>query len=86
MEEYVVYILYSFGGRITYVGFSNCSIERFHWHNSKSKKGFTIRYRPWYMIHIEFYNSKKDALKRESFFKTGMGRSWIKENILRNLQ
>jgi putative endonuclease len=85
MEEHVVYILYSFSGKITYVGYSAFSIERFYWHNQKSKKGFTTRYRPWYMIHIEFFTSKKEALTREKFLKMGIGRKWIKENILNNV-
>ncbi len=85
MNEFVVYILYSERGLITYVGYSQCSIERFHWHNTKSTKGFTTRYRPWYMIHVEFYESKKTAMEREKFLKTGVGRTWMKENILNQL-
>jgi putative endonuclease len=34
------------------------------------------------MIHIEFFTSKKEALTREKFIKRGIGRKWIKENIL----
>ena len=85
MEEYVVYILYSYTGKITYTGYSSCSIERFHWHNKKSNKGYTTRYRPWIMAHIEFYSSKQAAIDREKFLKTGIGRIWIKENILKRI-
>jgi len=37
------------------------------------------------MIHVEFYQSKKEAMTREADLKTGMGRTWIKENVLGNL-
>jgi putative endonuclease len=83
--EFVVYILYSYSGKITYVGYSQGSIERFYWHNVRSKKGFTIRYRPWIMVHIEFYDNKKEAMQREQFLKSGVGRQWIKIHITSNL-
>jgi putative endonuclease len=79
--EFVVYILFSYSGRITYVGYSQGSIERFHWHNTRSKKGFTTRYRPWKMVHIEFYDNQKEAMAREKFLKTGVGRKWIQTNV-----
>ncbi|MGV8915687.1 MAG: GIY-YIG nuclease family protein [Kaistella sp.] len=45
--EFVVYILYSKTHQKRYVGFTSDLISRFHSHNTFSKKGFTIRYRPW---------------------------------------
>ncbi|MEM6515006.1 MAG: hypothetical protein AAF688_02405 [Bacteroidota bacterium] len=37
-------------------------------------KGWTVRYRPWIVAHVEFYGNRKTALARERWFKTGAGR------------
>jgi putative endonuclease len=33
------------------------------------------------VIHVEFFESKSEALKRESFYKTGVGRDLIRDLI-----
>jgi putative endonuclease len=84
MEEFVVYILYSTKFNQNYTGFTSNLIERFKSHNLLATKGHTIRYRPWIVIHVEFFSSKKEAIKRENFLKTGIGRDFIK-NLIHNL-
>ncbi|WP_211230227.1 GIY-YIG nuclease family protein [Algoriphagus marincola] len=59
-------------------------ITRFHFHNHKSTKGYTLRNRPWIVIHVEFFQFKKDALKRENELKSGKGRDWVKNYVLPN--
>ena len=81
MEEFVVYILFSTRTGKTYVGFTSNSIERFKSHNELGVKGFTIKYRPWEVIHVEFFQTKREAMAREKFFKTGKGRVLIKEMV-----
>ena len=78
MDEFVVYILFSEKHGKTYVGFTSNLIERFKSHNFLSKKGFTTKYRPWTVIHIEFFENKNEAFAREKFLKTGKGREYIK--------
>ena len=78
MDEFVVYILFSEKYGKTYVGFTSNLIERFKSHNSLSQKGFTKNFRPWKVLHVEFFNSKSDALAREKHLKTGKGREFIK--------
>ncbi len=78
--EFAVYILYSYSADKFYIGYSGSLIERFRWHN-KAKKGFTLRYRPWSMIHVEFYSTKEEALGREKKLKGGQGRKWIKTHF-----
>uniref|UniRef100_UPI00404871ED GIY-YIG nuclease family protein n=1 Tax=Flavobacterium sp. TaxID=239 RepID=UPI00404871ED len=46
-----------------------------------SKKGYTIKFRPWQVIYVEFFTTKSEALKREKFLKTGNGREFIKEVV-----
>jgi len=81
MEEFVVYILWSDSYQKIYKGCTSNLIERFKSHNSLGTKGWTIRYRPWKVVHVEFFSSKKQALDFEKFLKTGVGRDWIKVNI-----
>jgi putative endonuclease len=81
MEEFVVYILFSEDYGKTYVGFTSNLIERFKSHNYLSKKGYTIKFRPWQVIYVEFFTTKSEALKREKLLKTGKGRVFIKEMI-----
>ena len=81
MDEFVVYILFSEEHNKTYVDFTSNLIERFKSHNYLSKKGYTIKFRPWMVIHVEFFTTKSEALKREKLFKTGKGRELIKEFI-----
>ena len=81
MDEFVVYILFSEGYNKTYVGFTSNLIERFKSHNYLSEKGYTIKFRPWKVIYVEFFTTKSEALKREKLFKTGKGRELIKEII-----
>ncbi len=81
MDEFAVYILYSKKHNKTYTGFSSNLLERFKSHNFLETKGYTIKFRPWEVIHVEFFNSKTEAIKREKYFKTGIGRDLIKKII-----
>ena len=79
---FCVYILYSLKNHKIYIGETNSIINRFHSHNELGKKGWTISGRPWVVVHIEFFETKSDALKREKQLKSGQGRQWIHEFIL----
>ena len=81
MKEYVVYILISLSADKHYVGYTSNLISRFESHNKLGRKGFTVRYRPWHVLRVEFFNTKTEAIKREKFLKSGRGREWMKENI-----
>ena len=70
---FVVYILYSFQCAKSYVGYSSDLIDRFHSHNILSKSGYTMQYRPWIVIHVEFFDLKQEALNREKYYKSGRG-------------
>jgi len=79
--EFVVYILYAEKYNIHYTGYTSDLINRFYSHNIYATKGFTVKYRPWKVIHVEFYKTKKEALNREKFLKSGQGRGYIKNII-----
>ena len=79
---YTVYILYSSKFDKLYIGFTSDLISRFHSHNRFAKKGFTIRYRPWVVVHVEFFDAKTLASAREQELKSGKGRAWIRSHVL----
>ncbi|PAM94931.1 endonuclease [Flavobacterium sp. IR1] len=81
MKEFVVYILYSEKFNKNYTGFTSNLIERFKSHNFLETKGYTLKYRSWEVIYVEFFYSKTEALKREKYLKTGIGREFIKNLI-----
>ena len=81
MDEFVVYILYSKKFDKSYIGFTSDLISRFHSHNQFSNKGYTVKFRPWKVAHVEFFHFKKDAIAREKILKSGVGREWIGKSI-----
>ena len=83
---FFVYILYSNSSGRNYSGYSNDVERRLHEHNVTETKGFTLRYRPWVLIHTEVFDNKKSAMNREKYLKTGKGREEIKLIIERYLQ
>ncbi|WP_299897528.1 GIY-YIG nuclease family protein [uncultured Aquimarina sp.] len=82
MEEFVVYILYSEKYNKSYTGYTADLISRFRSHNKLATKGFTIRYRPWKVVYLEFLKTKKEAIIREKFLKSGKGRAWVKDKLM----
>ena len=79
---FVIYVLYSTSFNEIYIGCTSDLIDRFHSHNSLATKGYTMRYRPWEVIHIEFFESKSEAMKREKQLKSFQGRLFIKNTYL----
>ena len=82
MESYVVYILYSERFNKYYRGYTSNLIERFKSHNELSKKGYTINYRPWKVVYVEFCANKTEAIQGEKFLKSGFGRKWVADKLL----
>ena len=80
--EFVVYILFSKKCNRNYAGSSSHLIQRFYSHNIFGKDS-TRLYRPWHIIHVEFFDTKEAALKREKYFKSGRG-SELKNKIIKD--
>ena len=74
---YSVYVLYSEKFDKIYIGYSSDLEQRLISHNELGKKDWTIKYRPWKLIHREDYETKAEAMIREKFLKSGTGREWI---------
>ena len=79
---FTVYVLYSEKYNKLYIGFTSDLNSRFLSHNQLATKGFTVKYRPWKIIHTEEFESKQEAMLREKQLKQGKGREWIRNNFL----
>jgi len=84
--SYFVYILQSESTAKTYVGQTNELERRVAQHNdadfrltlyTKRNKG------PWRLVHSEQYGTRKEAVRREKFLKSGQGREWIRYHVLK---
>jgi putative endonuclease len=75
---FTIYVLYSQKHAKHYVGYTTDLAERYLSHNHLSSKGWTVKYRPWEIIHVEEYATKEEAMKRERWLKSGVGRDFIK--------
>ncbi|HEX5169756.1 MAG TPA: GIY-YIG nuclease family protein [Cyclobacteriaceae bacterium] len=76
-----VYVLYSEKFNKIYVGCTSDLNGRFRSHNELSTKGYTVRFRPWKVIHTEHFTTKKEALVRERQLKSAAGRKFIWEIV-----
>ncbi len=79
---FTVYVLYSDKFNKLYIGFTSDLEKRFLSHNKLGTKGYTIKYRPWKIIHTEIFDNKTEAMKREKQLKQGKGREWIRNTFL----
>ena len=74
---FYTYILKSLKDNKYYYGSTEDLQRRIKYHNS-GKVRSTKNRRPFVIHYFEEYNSKTEAIKRESFFKTKPGYLWLK--------
>jgi putative endonuclease len=72
-----VYVLESQKDSRHYVGSGEDVGERLRRHNLGDYR-YTKGHRPWVMIYREFCESRSEAVKRERFLKSGVGRKYLK--------
>ncbi len=75
---FTTYVLYSEKYDKIYIGFTSNLEQRLLSHNKLSKKGWTVRYRPWRLVYREDYESKQEAMRRERQLKSYRGRQFIR--------
>jgi putative endonuclease len=78
MKFYFTYILLSLKDKKFYIGFTNSIKRRLLEHNAGLNKS-TIKRRPLKLIFFEAFLNKKDAIRREKYFKTSKGKTTIKQ-------
>ncbi|MFA5144038.1 MAG: GIY-YIG nuclease family protein [Candidatus Omnitrophota bacterium] len=79
---YYAYVLYSLKDKEFYIGYTTNVDKRCEEHAS-GKTPSTSPRRPFKLIYYEAHLSKKDALRRESYFKSTKGRTALRQ-ILRD--
>lgn len=77
MLSYCVYVLFSQKDGLLYIGYSG-NLERRLTEHIQGKCRSTSYRRPLELIFCEYYLFKKDALKREAYFKTNPGKKALK--------
>ena len=77
---FFTYVLISESDNKFYVGFTNDLQKRIEEHQ-KGAVASTANRRPLKLIYYEACLNKKDALKREKYFKTGFGRRFLKNRL-----
>lgn len=75
--RYCVYVLLSLKDHELYIGSTSNLTNRLtaHFHG---KSRSTAPRRPFKLVFCEFFYSKKDALRREQYFKTNKGKKALK--------
>jgi putative endonuclease len=76
--KYYVYVIKSDEGFV-YKGMTDSLERRLAEHNDKILSFLTKRGTNWKLIYKEEFESKTEALKRERWLKTGVGREYLKK-------
>jgi putative endonuclease len=77
MLKYCVYVLFSKRDFLLYIGFTSDLLSRKKKHDAGGVKSTAPR-RPLELIYCEYFLFKADAMRREGYFKTTMGKKAIK--------
>ena len=80
---YILYVLKSRVAKKSYVGITNNLKRRLRQHNL-GNNFYTKKYLPWELIYQEEFVSRKEARKREKYFKAGTGRRFLKKFVFKN--
>lgn len=82
---FYVYLLENINDKSWYIGYSSDLRRRLTEHNT-GKGGKTTRQKKgWKLIYYEAYIVKEDAQRREVFLKSGSGRKYLKNQLVRYL-
>ena len=76
-----IYILYSLKDHKLYKGYTSNLENRLKKHNSGGSKS-TAKRKPFVLTHVEQFENKADALKRERYLKTLEGGSELKDYLI----
>lgn len=77
-DKYFAYVLECEDGSL-YKGFSKDLFSRIDRHLEGRGAEWTQKHKPVSLIHFEEFNTEKEAIEREKYFKSGSGREWLNE-------
>ena len=78
---FYTYILYSAHSDRIYIGQTNDVNFRLSKHNAGLVRS-TKSYIPWKLVHHEIFNTRSEAMLREKYLKSHVGRNYIRNNII----
>jgi len=79
-----VYVLVSESTNRRYIGQTNDLERRLAEHNSREhnpRKHTSRNKGPWRLVFSEQYATRSEAMKREKWLKSGVGRKWLNKTI-----
>ena len=79
---YLVYVLESLKSGVHYIGMTEKSIQERVARHNRGDYRFTKMHRPWQVIYQEEVSSRSEAVKRERFLKSGIGRQELKKILV----
>ena len=77
---YYSYVIRSLKNGILYKGSTNNMKYRLYHHNT-DKSPYTSLHTPWELVIVEEFETRSLAMRREKWYKTGVGREWINEQL-----
>jgi putative endonuclease len=77
---YYSYVLKSLKNGNLYKGSTDNIEKRIVKHNAGKIK-YSSKHLPWKIVLCEEFNSRSEAMKREKWYKTGVGREWIDKQL-----
>ncbi|WP_198950998.1 GIY-YIG nuclease family protein [Fibrobacter intestinalis] len=79
-NKFYTYVLICENGCL-YKGFTNNLKARFKRHCDGDGAEYTKKYKPLGVVYFESFDTEKEAVEREKYFKSGCGREWLKGKI-----
>ncbi len=80
MPTYTVYVIESQEG-YRYTGYTDNIAHRLQEHNRHTLSMWTKRGTGWKIVFREEYAAASEAMKREKWLKSGIGRSFLKQQL-----
>jgi putative endonuclease len=77
---YYAYVLRSLKNGILYKGSTDDMHKRVETHNAGKVK-YSSKHQPWELLLFEEFETRSEAMNREKWYKTGVGREWINEQL-----
>jgi putative endonuclease len=81
MTMFKVYVIKSQSRGTYYIGQTEDLERRIKEHNEGLLGKYTKEKGPWVLVYTETYETRSEAMKREKYLKTGVGREFIKGKI-----
>ncbi|MBI2327472.1 GIY-YIG nuclease family protein [Candidatus Curtissbacteria bacterium] len=84
---YTVYVIKSESTGKIYIGQTAVKVTRLKRHNKElpyNPKGFTAKnVGPWRIVYEETFETRTEALKKEKYLKSHVGRDYIRKTLAR---